>query len=246
MKLTVLGNRSPYPTADAACSGYLLQADEQNILIDVGPGTLSNLQQIMPLYQLDAIIISHLHQDHCLDLLPMHYGMMKSIEQGKREEALAVYLPFDGGEELEFIQAKVGQEFHLQQVAQEIEFELEDLKVSFQRSNHPKECYAIKVDDGTKKLVYTADTGWEESLVEFAANADLLLAEASLLEKDREYTKAGHLTVKQAVQLGIEAQVGKVLLTHFWPEYEQGEITAEIPEAEIEVELARVLENYSF
>ncbi|MCK8815818.1 MBL fold metallo-hydrolase [Natroniella sulfidigena] len=246
MKLTVLGNRSPYPTKDAACSGYLLQSGEQKILIDVGPGTLSNLQQIIPFYQLDAIIISHLHQDHCLDLLPMHYGMAKSIEQGKREEALAVYLPFDGGDELQFIQAKVGDEFHLQQITQETELKLENLKVSFQRSNHPKECYAIKVDDGAKQFVYTADTGWDESLVEFAMNVDLLLAEASLLEKDSQYTKAGHLTVKQATQLGIEAQVGKVLLTHFWPEYEQSQVAAEIPEAEIEVELARVLEEYSF
>ncbi|WP_408954958.1 MBL fold metallo-hydrolase [Natroniella sp. ANB-PHB2] len=246
MKLTVLGNCSPYPTKDAACSGYLLQADKQNILIDVGPGTLSNLQQIIPFYQLDAIIISHLHQDHCLDLLPMHYGMEKSIKYGKREEALAVYLPFDGGDELQFIQAKVGDEFHLQQIGQETELELGNLKVSFQRSNHPKECYAIKVDDGVKQFVYTADTGWDKSLLDFAFNIDLLLAEASLLEKDRQYAKAGHLTVKQAVQLGIEAQASKVLLTHFWPEYEQSEIAAEVPETEIEVELARILKKYSF
>ena len=68
MKLTVLGNNGPFPSAGGACSGYLLTNGQTKILIDCGNGTLSNLQKITGLESLDAIIMTHLNSDHSSDM----------------------------------------------------------------------------------------------------------------------------------------------------------------------------------
>jgi ribonuclease BN (tRNA processing enzyme) len=73
--MTVLGCGTPYPRPDVACSGYLLRADDVEIWVDAGPGTLANLQRHSRLDKLAAIWLSHLHIDHCNDLLPTFYAL---------------------------------------------------------------------------------------------------------------------------------------------------------------------------
>jgi ribonuclease BN (tRNA processing enzyme) len=73
--MTVLGCGTPYPRPDIACSGYLLRADDVEVWVDAGPGTLANLQRHSRLDRLAAIWLSHLHIDHCNDLLPTFYAL---------------------------------------------------------------------------------------------------------------------------------------------------------------------------
>ncbi|GAB6137021.1 MBL fold metallo-hydrolase [Halanaerobaculum tunisiense] len=244
MKLTVLGNRSPYPVAQAGCSGYLLQTDKQTILLDIGSGVLPELNKIIDYQELDAIIISHLHEDHFIDLLPLHYALMLGQQSGRRQEALAVYLPFTAGQELSYIRNKVGKEYHLQQIKASTSLQLGDLQFDFKQTDHAKECYGIKVSQRDKVVGYTADTAWQEDLTSFFSDSDLLLAEASLLDQDKDKRQAGHMTVKEAVKLGEQAQVQKLLLTHLGSSYQLEEIRAEIPPTEVKVELSRVGREY--
>lgn len=244
MKLTVLGNCSPYPTEFSGGSSYLLQDGENNILLDVGPDTLHNLQKVIPYQQLDAVIISHLHLDHFLDLLPLHYAIMLAIKKGQREEALSVYLPFDDSTELDFIRAKVGEEFHLQELTAERKLEFGDLEFSFYPTIHPQECFAVKATKSNLSLGYTADTGFDQQLINFFAESDLLLAEASLLEQDKERRALGHMTVKEAVEFGAQANVTRLILTHLAATYNLAAIKAEIPEVDFAVEVSKILESY--
>ena len=91
MRLTVLGNNGPYPIPGGACSGYLLESDSGNttILLDCGTGVLARLEQCIPLDQLDAVVLSHLHYDHMSDMLPMHYA----LQFNPRKKPLNVYAP---------------------------------------------------------------------------------------------------------------------------------------------------------
>ena len=75
MKLTVFGNNATCPEADGACSCYLLQTKGKRILLDMGNGSAAKLQKHLPLTQLDAIIISHLHFDHFGDLFCAKYAL---------------------------------------------------------------------------------------------------------------------------------------------------------------------------
>ncbi|MEU2630138.1 ankyrin repeat domain-containing protein [Kitasatospora sp. NPDC007106] len=76
LRLTVLGSAPPYPAADNPCSGYLVSCGGGQVWVDAGSGTLGPLQRHARLDELDAIWISHLHADHCADLLTAHYGAL--------------------------------------------------------------------------------------------------------------------------------------------------------------------------
>ena len=75
MKLTVLGKYGPYPAANGATSGYLLQSGNENVLIECGSGVLSRLQRFVALNDLSAIVLSHLHSDHMADMLILRYAL---------------------------------------------------------------------------------------------------------------------------------------------------------------------------
>jgi ribonuclease BN (tRNA processing enzyme) len=82
MKLTILGNNGPFPGAGGACSGYLLSNEKCNILLDCGNGVLSNLQKLIPLKMLDAIILTHLHSDHISDMMVLRYAIQIKNKRG--------------------------------------------------------------------------------------------------------------------------------------------------------------------
>jgi ribonuclease BN (tRNA processing enzyme) len=243
MKLTVLGNRSPYPIKEGPCSGYLVQTERNNILLDIGSGVLGNLDQVLNYQELDAVIITHLHEDHWLDLYPLHYALGASLSQNKRQEALAVYLPFSEGVELEYIRRKTGDEYHFQPIDEKTELDFNSVAVTFKQTDHSKECYAVRIESNDEVIGYSADGAYQTKIADFLSGADMSLIEASLLEKDKK-EEIKHMTVEEAVRLGTEAEVGRVLLTHLGSLYTREKIAAEIPETGVEVEISRVLKTY--
>lgn len=74
MKLTVLGGAAAGPGPRQGCSGYLVETGGTCLVLDLGPGTLSELRQHTAMAALDAIIISHMHIDHMLDLFALWWG----------------------------------------------------------------------------------------------------------------------------------------------------------------------------
>lgn len=93
-----------------------------------------------------------------------------------------------------------------------------EVSISFTQTDHPLKTFAMVISD-EGRLFYSADTKWSAHLLAAAAGVDLALCEASVIEQDREYTSAGHLTAKQAGELAREAGAGQLVITHFWPEY---------------------------
>ena len=74
MRLTVLGCSGTYPGPDSPCSGYLLEHDGFRLVVDLGPGALGPLQRSIDLLEIDAVYVSHLHADHCTDLVGLSYA----------------------------------------------------------------------------------------------------------------------------------------------------------------------------
>ena len=93
MKFTVLGKYGPYPPESGATSGYLLECAGLKILLDCGSGTAARLQRLTDLEDLDAVVLSHLHQDHMSDLGVLNYAMQMLTKKGLRRGKLPVYLP---------------------------------------------------------------------------------------------------------------------------------------------------------
>ncbi len=214
MKLIVLGNQGPFPGADGACSGFLLQDKETNILIDCGSGVASRLQKYCKFEKLDAIVLSHLHSDHSSDMLVLRYAMQAKLMVKNIAKALEVYTPPTPEhyyKELDFNGA-----FNLHKISDGMQVEVKGFKFTFYKTAHPVECYGMRIEKHGKVFAYSADTIYHENIIKLAENADLFLCEANATENIRKFSNPPHLSVKEACDIARKANSKKLLLTHFW------------------------------
>ncbi len=242
LHLTVIGCSAAMPRPGGACSSYLVTYGAVNVLLDSGPGSLSVLRGAINPRNLDAIIISHLHADHTLDLVPLAYGLKYGPpigdERKPRAERLALFVPpggkeFLGGlaEALEgsgrdsdfwapFVVAEYDPDGTLVVGSDSGDGPADYLNFRFAPTKHYIPCHAIKVtppgDDSHPMLVYGADSAPVESLTAFAHGADVLILEATL-DTPETPVPIGHMTPRQAAQVAAEAGgVKHLLLTHYW------------------------------
>lgn len=218
MKLTVLGNYGPYPAAGGACSSYFVEAGELNILVDMGSGSLAELQKKHDIFNLDVIVLTHLHFDHMGDIQLLKYA----YGSNKPKKKPVLMLPNTPRDMYGIVADK---RFDIIAVEDGATHELSGVAFEFMEVPHPFTCFAVKISDGDKTLVFSGDTFEPEGLREFAWDADMLVADACLLERDKT-DKSLHFTVKEACELGRTAK--RTLLTHFSPLYSKDEIASEV------------------
>ena len=242
MKLTVLGNNGPYPAAGGACSGYLLQEGNRNLLFDCGNGVLSNLQKIIRFEELDLIVLSHLHSDHMSDMMVLRYAIQIKYNRGLIDRPLKVYAPPNPAEEFERLNIK--DVFILEKISGDLHIELDNLKLAFREMTHPVQCFAASIDNGQKRFVYSGDTSWNDAIMDFSKNADLLMLDAGLLSKDKKDVNVPHLTAFECGIIAREAGVEKLLLTHFWPDYVKEDLLHEAKANFDKVELTEIMNTY--
>jgi ribonuclease BN (tRNA processing enzyme) len=214
----------------APCSSYVVRGRSALILLDCGPGALEQLWDRGLAERLDAIVISHMHMDHMLDLLPFSGEVTQMALRGRRPERRlpALYLPRGGGPDvLTKLSSAVGSDFarfreafELHEYDERDTVEIGDLRVTFAPTAHAQPCYAPRVSDGLATFVYGADGAYSERLISHAAGADLLLLEATYLDAGPELAKNGHMNGEQAAEVARRAGARRLLLTHVgpWPE----------------------------
>lgn len=220
LQVVVLGASGTYPQPGGACTGYLLHSGDYRVWLDAGSGTFANLQRHMDFHDLTAIVISHLHVDHILELYSLYYAL-RFGPGSKGPKGLEVFAPAAAEAHLAQLISPTGPEgfggfFTFRPVRSGDKISIEPFTFSFLRSVHPVECLSMRVEVGECSLVYTSDTGWSDELVEFARGADVLIAEASMQEVNPAMSQV-HLTAEEAGSLAIEADVGRLVLTHIVP-----------------------------
>lgn len=241
MKLTILGNNGPFPAAGGACSGYLVRNGKTNILIDCGNGVLANLQKFIRFEELDAIILTHLHSDHVSDMQVLKYAVQIKRKRMQMDRVLKVYAPPEPAEE--YKRLDVQDAFSLGTIAADSVLKIGDIKLTFAQMVHPSMDFAVAMECNEKKFVFSGDTSWTEEINGFSRGADLLMLDAGLLEKD--YTEgAPHLTASQCGAVASKAGVKRLLLTHFWPEYDVKELLEEARRKFSNTEAAQLLQEY--
>ena len=240
MKLTVLGCWGPYPRAGGACSGYLLEGGGRKIMLEAGSGTLGRLMEHTDFYLLDAVIVTHLHHDHYLDLFQLRHGIEAARRDGRRDIPLDLYIPENPPDEYNLLRG-YKQAFNVLGIDSLGEsaitggfaakrLELDGLSILFVPMNHLIPGYAVSFQEsggGAARLVFSGDTAPTAQLAALAQGADLFLCEASGLNKDLAYMANAHCTAGQAGELARDAGVGELLLTHFFPEYDLAELRAQ-------------------
>ena len=181
MELTVLGCSGSYGApAGGACSGYLVRAGDATIWMDCGNGTFANLQQHIDPADLTAVVITHGHADHCVDL----YGLHVMFRYGLDRSGVPVYAPEGLEPVLEKLVGTFGDTFDWNIVGDGDKASIGEAALRFSRTDHPPPTMAVEIAHDAKRLIYTADTGPEWSVDAFGAGADLVLSEATYLHDD--------------------------------------------------------------
>lgn len=221
IQLTVLGSGVAWANPGGVCSGYLVQARRACILLECGTGTLGRLRAICDPAALDAVIISHLHADHLLDLIALRYGIKYGGLGGPHP--LRVLLPPDGkqflaglGEALDRNPGFFSEVMALEEYAPAGRVEIGGLTIRLRRVQHYIPSHAMRFEAGNT-LAYSADAAPCEALVDHARGADTLLCEAAIFspnQDEQDSSKRGHLMPAEAGQIAQRAGVGRLLITH--------------------------------
>jgi ribonuclease BN (tRNA processing enzyme) len=220
MRLTVLGSGVAWANPGGACSGYLVTAGGVSAMIECGPGTFGRLRGVCDPARLDAVIISHLHADHFLDLVPFRYGAKYGGLTGGRR--LPVLVPPGGVETL----ARLGDAldgsdffsgvFDLSEYDPTTPLRLGDVTIRFRPVQHYVPSYAMRIE-ADRTLTFSGDSAPCDDLVEHARGSDVLLCEAACrtrADDQPDPARRGHLTADEAGAIAERAGVGRLLLTH--------------------------------
>jgi ribonuclease BN (tRNA processing enzyme) len=242
MKLTILGNNGPYPAAGGACSGYLLEEGHTKILLDCGNGVLSNLFRFTKFEELDAIILSHLHSDHTSDMMVLKYAVDIKIKRGLIDKAVIVYAPNQPVEE--FNRLDIKGVFDLKTINEDLNLSIGDLKLRFGEMKHPYKSFGVSIENGKKRFVFSGDTAWTEKIISLSKDADLIMLDSGLLSKDKTNENVPHLTAMECGEVAKQSGAKKLLLTHFWPDYDLNDILNEARSIYENAELAELLKTY--
>ncbi|KAB8197195.1 MBL fold metallo-hydrolase [Nonomuraea phyllanthi] len=218
MKVTIVGCSGSYPGPDSPASCYLLEADGFRMLLDLGSGALGALQRHVGLYDVDAICLTHLHADHCLDMCGYHVA--RTYGPDAPYPLVPVYAPADARARLSRAygmpdEPDIETAFDFVPLAPG-SFEIGPFTLTAGLVNHPVEAYGFRVAHGGRCVAYSGDTGESAELVRLAAGADLLLCEASFLDRPGLPPDL-HLTGRQAAEHAAKAGVGRLVLTHLVP-----------------------------
>jgi len=209
--LTVLGCSGTYPGDGGACSGYLVRSPGASLVVDLGAGTLANLQRHLAIGEVDAVVLSHVHPDHWLDLPVLRNAMRYVLGIG----GLPVYGTAETWLMAEVIIGELPPTMLWHNIDESSVVEVGDQVVRFSRTDHPVETLAVRVDAAGRSLLYSADTGSAWYPRETGADVDLMLCEASL-QPDHE-GQVQHLSARQAGKLARTLGAGRLVVTHVVP-----------------------------
>ncbi len=211
MKLTVIGSWGAYPGKHGVTSGYLLQAEHYNVLLDCGSAVLSRLQEHIDINELDSVVLSHYHPDHVADVGVLQHAVIVQMALGRRVKQLTFY----GHTEDTYFETFAMEKYtRFEEYTEGRSCNIGPFSFTFLKVPHPVSSFAMRIEYDGKSLGYTGDTQWSERLPSFFRGVDILLSEASLYTEEKGKI-SGHLTAEEAGHLAFKAHAGRLLLIHF-------------------------------
>jgi len=231
LRITVLGKSPAWQDADGACSGYLVEADGTVALLDCGNGVFAKLRGRMRYAEVDAVVISHLHADHFLDLVPFSYAL--TYGAGRRAPGAprpALHAPPGARDLFRRVTGAWGPEdliesaFELREYRADERLDVGSMSVRFHPVPHFVATHAVEFTSGAGgRFTFGADSRPSDALVEFARGTDLLLIESTLPRPEADGAR-GHLTAAEAGEHGRRAGAARLVLTHHSDELDPAEL----------------------
>ena len=216
MRFTVLGGCGAWPEAGQACSGYLIEHDGFRLVLDLGYATMPRLLEHVAAESVDAVFVSHGHPDHCADLNPL----LRARALGDFPAApLPVYAP-PGALDAVLALDRPGMltaAYDLREFAPGGGFDIGPFQVRTRLLPHWVTNAGIRLSAGGIAMAYTGDSGPSPEIVRLSRDADMLLAEASYIDRVPEDAREFLSSAQQVGRQAADAEVGRLLLTHLLP-----------------------------
>ncbi len=227
-----MGSSPAIPRPGGASSCYLVRSAGAAVLLDVGGGSVGKLQLLFEYELLDAVVISHMHADHFVDLVPLRYAL--KYGRARRNGPLPLWLPPNGRAALEALRRAVSSDapadfFDYVYAVREYDpaqpLIIDDLELTFRRTRHYIDAYAVRAASRQTAIAYSADTAPSQEIIEHARGASLFLCEAAL-GLETESGERGHSTAREAGEMARAAGVARLVLTHYPANYPAAELVA--------------------
>ncbi|AFA72910.1 beta-lactamase domain-containing protein [Gordonia polyisoprenivorans VH2] len=234
MRVTVLGCSGSVGGPGAACSGYLFSVPgEQPVLMDCGPGVFGELMRVSDPDNI-AVVLSHMHADHCLDL-PAMMVWRRYAPPGPAPEKAPLYGPSGvamriGAASSEFPGEidDISDTFDVHEWADGMEITLGGMNIHAIKLDHPPETYGLRVTGPEGHVIaFSGDTGPCDELIDLAADADLFLCEASWTHDPGNRPEHLHLSGIEAGEAAAKANAKALAITHVAPWCDASVIMAE-------------------
>ena len=216
MRFTVLGGCGAWPEAGQACSGFLVEQDGFRLLVDVGYATVPRLCEFLAPDQVDAVFISHGHPDHCADLNPLLRA------RALREDPappLPVYAP-PGALDAVLALDRPGMlddGYVLHELTIGDSLDIGPFYARTRLLPHWMPNAGVRLAAGGSVIAYTGDTGPAPEIADLARGADLLVAEATYVDRVPEDSQPYMSSARLAGQHAARAGAGQLMLTHLQP-----------------------------
>lgn len=236
MELTVLGSGTVNPCLERVSSGYWIKTAKANLVFDLGAGVLRRMVEFnLEPYHLDALIFTHIHPDHTADLVPLLFALNYAPPPWRRERPLTLYGPTGFGQFYRALQEAwpwVGPKvcpIEVVEIGSQPVAGQDWSLTPFSAVHSGLEARCYRLESGGRVLTYSGDTAPCPGLEQAAAGADLFLCECSLA-KGMERV-GDHLCSDEVGAVARRAGVGRLLLTHLYPQLALPELLADAAEA---------------
>ncbi|GAB3247161.1 MBL fold metallo-hydrolase [Kineosporia babensis] len=225
MRLTIVGCSGSFAGPDSPASSYLVEAEDAagrtwRVVLDLGSGALGALQRFADPGELDAVLISHLHPDHFIDLCGLYVARRydPKLDPTEPKAPLAVYGPAGTAERVlaaygPDAAAELPSVYDVRELTDGGVFRIGPLTITSRTVNHPVPAFGLRIEHDGVTVAYSGDTDTCPNLVELARGADLFLCEASFIE-GRDEGRGVHLTGQRAGEAATEADARRLVLTH--------------------------------
>jgi ribonuclease BN (tRNA processing enzyme) len=226
VRITVLGKSPAWQDAGGACSGYLVEESGTTVLLDCGSGVFAKLREHARFGDVDAVVLSHLHADHFLDLVPFAYALAYGPREGDSPDATParprLHAPPRAREVFRQVTDTWGSPrliedaFDVRPYDSDSVREIGPLRVRFAPVPHYIPAWAVEISSTVtgRRLTFGADCRPNDDLVAFARDTDVLLIEAALAAPEPTGMR-GHLTAAEAGAHGRAANARALVVTHY-------------------------------
>ncbi|GHE95700.1 MBL fold metallo-hydrolase [Amycolatopsis deserti] len=213
-ELIVLGSCGAWPEPGRACAGFVLSHQGVRIVLDLGYGTIGPLLERFPRGAVDAVIVTHRHPDHCVDVSAL--ARVRYYEAAA-EPKIPLYCAPGVLDVLRALEptpdpATVFDVRDLGRPARIGPFSLTPFPLPHHVPN-----YGVRLTAPGLTVAYTGDCGPTEALRELARDADLFIADATLRDEPADGSPRNVMTATEAATWAAAGGARRLLLAHFWP-----------------------------